>query len=95
MIDQNLFIFGGHDIREGSHDNLWKLDLNTLVDLDNYGDEKMFTCQWEPVEVKGKLQPGRVSHHSSVIHKSKMYLFGGNTLKEASKDDNCVFELDF
>jgi len=29
-----LYIYGGHDIREGSKDSLWVLDLRKLKDLD-------------------------------------------------------------
>lgn len=29
-----LYIFGGHDIREGSLDNLWMLDMVNFEDLD-------------------------------------------------------------
>ena len=29
-----LYIFGGHDIREGSLSNLWMLDLSKLNDLE-------------------------------------------------------------
>lgn len=28
--DDRLYIYGGHDIREGSLDNLWMLDINKL-----------------------------------------------------------------
>jgi len=29
-----LYIYGGHDIREGSLANLWMLDLGKLIDLE-------------------------------------------------------------
>jgi hypothetical protein len=32
--NKRVFIFGGHDIREGSKDSLWMLDLRKLKDMD-------------------------------------------------------------
>jgi len=29
-----LYIYGGHDIREGSLDNLWMIDIDNFNDLD-------------------------------------------------------------
>lgn len=29
-----LYIYGGHDIREGSKDSLWMLDLRKFKDMD-------------------------------------------------------------
>ena len=34
VYDNRLFIFGGLDIREGSLNTLWELNLNNLKDLD-------------------------------------------------------------
>lgn len=32
--NKKLYIYGGHDIREGSKDSLWMLDLRKLRDLE-------------------------------------------------------------
>jgi hypothetical protein len=32
--NKRLFIYGGHDIREGSKDSLWMLDLKKLRDME-------------------------------------------------------------
>ncbi len=32
--NKRVFIFGGHDIREGSKDSLWMLDLRKLKDME-------------------------------------------------------------
>jgi hypothetical protein len=32
--NKKLYIFGGHDIREGSLDTLWMLDLSRMEDLE-------------------------------------------------------------
>jgi hypothetical protein len=34
VYNDQMFIYGGHDIREGSMDNLWMIDLSNLDDLD-------------------------------------------------------------
>jgi hypothetical protein len=34
-----MYIFGGHDIREGSLDSLWMLDLARLSDLEKSMDQ--------------------------------------------------------
>jgi hypothetical protein len=73
-----MFIYGGHDIREGSMDSLWMLDLQKLNDLeksDEYQDKK---CMWHLMETSGKENPGKVSRHTSEVYLDKMYLFGGS-----------------
>ena len=44
--DQKLYIFGGHDIREGSLDNLWMLDLENFNDLDMQPEDQERSCHW-------------------------------------------------
>lgn len=34
IYNNKLYIYGGHDIREGSLDNLWVIDLNNFDDLE-------------------------------------------------------------
>ncbi len=38
-IFDRLFIYGGHDIREGSLDSLWMINLVYLTDLDKPENE--------------------------------------------------------
>jgi hypothetical protein len=49
-----MYIFGGHDIREGSLDTLWMLDLNKLSDLEKKDDDREDSCGWVKVETTGK-----------------------------------------
>ena len=42
-----LYIYGGHDIREGSLDNLWMIDLDHLEDLEVPPEDQEHLCQWE------------------------------------------------
>lgn len=73
-----MFIFGGHDIREGSLDNLWMIDLSNLEDLDKESFEQDQSFQWKQIFTQGAVKPDAISHHTSVVHKDKMYMFGGS-----------------
>ena len=33
---------------------------------------------WQQVITQGLLQPGTISHHTTLIYQDKMYLFGGS-----------------
>jgi hypothetical protein len=69
------------------------LDLETMDDLELIDEGKSFSCMWKPITTKGKA-PGAISDHSSVVYKNKLYIFGGNKVKELSSEDRSVFELD-
>lgn len=93
--NQKLYIFGGHDIREGSMDSLWSMDLSVLSDLEAHESGQKKNCQWEALEPKGKQKPGKLkwvnglgplAHHSSCVYGGKMYLFGGSNLETENKD---------
>lgn len=34
--------------------------------------------EWKKVDTLGLAKPGALSHHTSVVHGDKMYLFGGS-----------------
>jgi len=42
-----LYIYGGHDIREGTLDNLWMLDLSLMDDLDMQPEDQERNCKWQ------------------------------------------------
>ena len=86
-----LYIYGGHDIREGSLANLWMLDLGKLIDLEKPEEDQRKECMWHKIDTSGK-GPGAVSHHSSVVYGDKMYLFGGS--KENGEENPHLFSLD-
>ena len=48
-----LYIYGGHDIREGSLDNLWMIDLENFDDLDLMPEDQDKTCDWKLLPTKG------------------------------------------
>jgi hypothetical protein len=86
-----LYVFGGHDIREGSKDSLWMLDLRKMKDLDLDPAHQNKDCTWKLLETKGVEKPGFLAHHSSVVYNDKMYLFGGSNLEN---ENNKFFYLD-
>mmetsp|Transcript_2846 Transcript_2846/g.2669 ORF Transcript_2846/g.2669 Transcript_2846/m.2669 type:complete len:131 (+) Transcript_2846:155-547(+) len=86
IYNKKLYIFGGHDIREGEQDSLWCLDLTkqpinanskdtAFQDPSLQSDKK---AEWIQLPTSGKEKPGKLSHHSAVIYNDKMYIFGGN-----------------
>ena len=72
-----MYIYGGHDIREGSMDNLWVIDLESFDDLDREPEDQDRDCAWRLKDTKGE-GPGALSHHSSVVYNERMFLFGGS-----------------
>jgi len=48
-----MYIYGGHDIKEGSHDSLWMVDVSKLTDTNNQSDLYESTdkkATWQKVE---------------------------------------------
>lgn len=77
-----MYIYGGHDIREGSMDNLWMIDLEDFNDLDMQPEDQERILEWHLVQTtaasKGNKRPGAISHHTSVVYGERMYMFGGS-----------------
>ena len=66
--NSKLYIYGGHDIREGSMDSLWMIDLSTLSDLERPDESEHRKCEWTLAETRGKEKPGKVSALTSQEH---------------------------
>ena len=62
-----LYIYGGHDIREGSLDNLWMIDIDNFNDLDMQLEDQEKSCELKLLEPKGSIHPGAISHHTSIV----------------------------
>ena len=76
-----MYIYGGHDIREGSMDNMWVIDLARFSDLDLAPEDMDHSLEWKLVDTKGvKFEhvPLAIAHQTSVVQDSKMYMFGGS-----------------
>lgn len=72
-----LYIHGGHDIREGAQDTLWRVDIS----------HKNKEPQWEKVNFKKSKSPGAIAYHTMTFVDGKVYLIGGSTLGEDSTKD--------
>ena len=83
-----MYIFGGFDSLEGPLSSMWSFDLSEVGPLPAHGNES--PLHWHEIMCKGANKPGRwlifvwrsvsgeVANHSSVVYKTKMYLFGGS-----------------
>ena len=72
--------------------SMWMFDLAELDDLGKVEDEKEYSCRWNHIKLKGKDQPGKISHHSSVVYKNKVYVYGGNSCD--TDPQGKIYELD-
>eukprot|EP00357_Protocruzia_adherens_P018677 CAMPEP_0114987920 /NCGR_PEP_ID=MMETSP0216-20121206/9293_1 /TAXON_ID=223996 /ORGANISM="Protocruzia adherens, Strain Boccale" /LENGTH=217 /DNA_ID=CAMNT_0002350607 /DNA_START=30 /DNA_END=679 /DNA_ORIENTATION=- len=77
-----LYIYGGEDIREGIVSNMYKINIERDSDV----------IEWQPVESTGD-GPGAISHHTGVVHEGKWYLFGGN--REDGAEVGWVYIFDY
>jgi hypothetical protein len=79
---KKLYIYGGYDIKDGTLDTLWSLDVQKIHDLERltYEEEarRGATIEWKKVETVGAQKPGGLAHHTAVVCGDKMYLFGGS-----------------
>lgn len=75
-----MYIHGGHDIREGTLDSFWKIDLS--------GRE----YEWEKLVTKGVHKPGKIAYHTLTLYDThKIILIGGSELGE---DNPHIYGLD-
>ena len=86
-----MYIYGGHDIREGSLSSLWMINLAHLQDLEKPESEQDKKLMWHLMETTGP-NPGAISHHTSVVFNERMYLFGGS--KANGEENPRFFSLD-
>eukprot|EP00347_Sterkiella_histriomuscorum_P006674 403351868 len=91
ICNKKLYIYGGHDIREGSLNSLWMLNLGHLSDLDKPENEQDKKLMWHHTDTSGP-SPGAISHHTSVVFNERMYLFGGS--KANGEENSKFFSLD-
>ena len=82
-----FYIHGGHDIREGSQETLWEIDLNALQDMENAKEEE--PVEWKLMEPSNKFGP--ISRHTCVVHGDKAYSYGGSN---AGMESRQLYALD-
>ena len=86
-----MYIYGGHDIREGSKDSLWMLDLRKLKEMEGGTSQEAKDSAWKEIAIKGDDKPGPLAHHTCVVYGDKMFLFGGSNLEAENRK---FFSLD-
>mmetsp|Transcript_1126 Transcript_1126/g.1017 ORF Transcript_1126/g.1017 Transcript_1126/m.1017 type:complete len:515 (+) Transcript_1126:82-1626(+) len=80
VYNNNLYIHGGHDIREGTMDTLWKIDLSRQ------------DFEWEKIHTRGSYKPGNIAYHTlTLLPDNKVILVGGSNL---GTDNENIYELD-
>ena len=88
-----MYIYGGHDIREGELDTLWYFELEKIGVLKQLADmspgpDRFDRFAWHKVQTTG-AGPGRISHHATVVSGNKMILIGGSCVNNSK-----IFSLD-
>ena len=89
IFDRKLYVFGGLDIREGSLNTLYELNLSCVNEVSTddsaevYEEKLISKHKWREVQTTGNEahKPGNVAYHSSIVHKDNMYIFGGNNTR--------------
>ena len=71
IYDNYLYIHGGHDIREGTLDKMYRINL----------DPKSSENNWEEIVQKGIEKPGKIAYHKLLRYEKKVYLVGGSNLE--------------
>ena len=81
-----MFIYGGHDIREGTTDTLWSFDLDKMGDLKELSDyspgpDSHANIEWTKVETTGK-SPGKFSRYLNKSYRSYLSSYDGYTRQQ-------------
>lgn len=81
VYENYYYIHGGFDIREGTFEKLYKINLDPKTQENN----------WEEITQRGLEKPGKIAYHKLIRYETKAYLIGGSNLE---KDNERMFELD-
>jgi N-acetylneuraminic acid mutarotase len=73
IVNDNMYIHGGRDIKEGPMGNMWKMSISGIHEL--MDDPENGVC-WEAVNCKGTI-PGKISHHKAAVFGLSVIVFGG------------------
>ena len=80
VYENYLYIHGGHDIREGTLEKMYRINL----------EPKSNDNEWEIIQQRGVEQPGKVGYHTLTRYGNKVYLIGGSDL---GKDNTKMYEF--
>lgn len=81
IYENYLYVHGGHDIREGTLEKMYRINLNPK------GNDN----EWELIQQRGVEKPGCIGYHTITLHESTAYLFGGSNL---GIDNEKMYALD-
>ena len=64
-----LYVFGGQDLKEGTYNSVWRINLKVILDGGN--------TSWDFVKTSGQCTPKPLSHHNGFIANECFYNYGG------------------
>lgn len=85
-----MYIHGGRDLGAGQLDNMWRLDLDSLMRATEDGH---YPVHWEQIVYRGKVFPGKISHHKCAVMGDRMVLVGGMKNGDQSNNEVWLFDL--
>lgn len=66
----SLYIHGGHDIREGTMDSLWRIDISVQTKYP----------LWEDIDYNKSNSPGLIAYHTTTVVQNTVYILGGSSM---------------
>jgi hypothetical protein len=87
-----MYVFGGQDLKEGSVNSTWKINIQSIVEQCTQGVTNV-VAEWEHLNCKGTI-PGPMSHHSAFVHENKLYCYGGLIGSQGSQSNGDFWILD-
>lgn len=81
IYENYFYIHGGYDIREGTLEKMYKINLEPKSSENN----------WDEVIQRGLEKPGKISYHTLTRYEGKVYLIGGSSM---GVDNEKMYEFD-
>lgn len=90
--DGYMYVFGGQDLKEGSVNTTWKINIESIVEQSSKGQVNVL-AEWECLDCKGTV-PEPMSHHSSFVYDDKLYCYGGLIGSQGNQSNGDFWILD-
>ena len=87
FVYSSLYIHGGRDLKEGSIDTMWRVNLTGIHALKH---DPYHPVEWECVTTTGKA-PGKISHHTCCVLNPKEVLFYGGLKGDDSNAEIFIY----
>ena len=82
--DGQMYIFGGQDLKEGSVNSTWRINLEKIIKMSEAQADNIDVF-WEQIHYDKKgPTPDPISHHNAFIFQGKMHVFGGLSGSESN-----------